>query len=327
MYKYVVDAMGGDLGAKVIVEAIKNYLKDHDDAYFYLVGNEEELASLKEENKVKIISSVSVMKMDATPLEAMRLKDSSMFIAFQTFMEEKADAIISAGGTGAFLSLATIKLRLIEGLRRAALIAPFPTLIKGKKTCLLDIGANNENSPEELVDFALMGKLYVESVYDVKDPKIYLLSNGTEEHKGSPLIKETHKLLKEKAFPGFMGNIEAREALNGSADVIVMDGFTGNVFLKSSEGMAKMMSSLIKKAFKRSLASKIGYLFSRKGFKELQETMDYKTTGGAMFLGVNGVVVKAHGSSDAYSFYHAIKVADALVKKDITKQIKEKMAL
>lgn len=327
MYKYVVDAMGGDLGAKVIVEAIKNYLKDHDDAYFYLVGNEEELASLKEENKVKIISSVSVMKMDATPLEAMRLKDSSMFIAFQTFMEEKADAIISAGGTGAFLSLATIKLRLIEGLRRAALVAPFPTLIKGKKTCLLDIGANNENSPEELVDFALMGKLYVESVYDVKDPKIYLLSNGTEEHKGSPLIKETHKLLKEKTFPGFMGNIEAREALSGTADVIVMDGFNGNVFLKSSEGMAKMMSSLIKKAFKRSLASKIGYLFSRKGFKELQETMDYKTTGGAMFLGVNGVVVKAHGSSDAYSFYHAIKVADALVKKDIIKQIKEKMAL
>ena len=325
MKKYVVDAMGGDNGSSIVVDAIKKYRSQNEDVFFFVVGNENELECLKNVDRIEIIPSKSIMKMDATPLEAMHMRDSSMYLAFETLINKKADAIISAGGTGAFLSLATIKLRLIEGLRRAALIAPFPTLQKGKKTCLLDIGANNENSPEELVSFAKMGKLYVEAVYDIKEPKIYLLSNGTEEHKGSPISKATYQLLKEQNFPGFQGNIEAREALNGEADVIVMDGFTGNVFLKSSEGMAKMMSSLIKKAFNRNLLTKIGYLFARKGFKELQETMDYKTTGGAMFLGVNGVVVKAHGSSDAYSFYHAIKVADALARKDIVSQIKEKM--
>ena len=148
-----------------------------------------------------------------------------------------------------------------------------------------------------------------------------LLSNGTEEGKGSPSGKLAYKLLKEKPF--FKGNIEARNALSGECDVVVCDGFTGNTFLKSSEGMAKMMSGMIKAAFKRNLFSKLGYLFVRKGIKEMSETMDYKSTGGAMLLGINGIVVKAHGNSDSYAFECAINVAYKLVKEDIVNRIKE----
>jgi glycerol-3-phosphate acyltransferase PlsX len=167
-----------------------------------------------------------------------------------------------------------------------------------------------------------MGKLYAQSVYGVKTPKTYLLSNGAEEGKGAPEVKEAYKLLKESIFEGFSGNIEARYALNGEADVVVADGFTGNIFLKSSEGIAKIMSGMIKKAFKKNLWTKLGYLHVRKGMKEMSETMDYKSAGGAMLLGINGNVVKAHGSSDTKSFYHALRVARKLSEYDVVNKIR-----
>ncbi len=321
MIKIVVDAMGGDNGSAVIVEAINNFLKDNNDVEITVVGKQEELSSL--EGKCRILDARDIVPMEAGALEVMRLKNSSMMVAIKTMKDEGLDAVVSCGSTGGFLSAATINLKMIPGVKRAALVAPFPTQIKGKNVVILDIGANNENSPEELVQFALMGRLYSKSVYNIEQPKVYLLSNGAEEGKGAPEVKEAYKLLKENNFEGFSGNVEARYALNGEADVVVADGFTGNVFLKSSEGIAKIMSGMMKKAFKKNLWSKIGYLHVRKGIKEMSDTLDYKNTGGAMLLGINGNVVKAHGSSDARAFYHALHVAKKLAEKDIVNEIKK----
>ena len=315
--RIAVDTNGGDNGSKVIVEAILNFLATHKDAEVVAFGNKSELSEL--EGKCEIVHAPDIIPMEAGPIEAMRMKNSSIYQMEQYAKEGKVDALISAGSTGGFLSLSTLILKNIPGVRRAALVAPFPTNIKGKKVVILDIGASNENSPEELVQFALMGSLYSKYILGVENPKFGLLSNGTESGKGSPVSKEAYKLLKD--HKDFIGNVEARDALSGKYDVLVSDGFTGNIFLKSSEGMAKMMSNMIKKAFKRNLWAKIGYLHVRKGIKEMSETMDYKSTGGAMLLGINGVVVKAHGNSDTYSFGCALDVAYKLVKSEIAKKI------
>ena len=314
-----VDLTGGDNGSKPIVPAILEFLNKNSDVEITAFGNKEELKEL--EGKCEVVHAPDVIPMEAGPLEAMRMKNSSIYMMAQYAKEGKLDAMVSAGSTGGFLSLSTLILKTIPGVHRAAFVAPFPTKIKGKKVVILDIGASNENSPEELAQFAVMGSLYSKYILGVQEPKVFLLSNGTEEGKGSPNGKLAYKLLKDK--PGFMGNIEARNALSGEADVVVTDGFTGNVFLKSSEGMAKMMSSMMKSAFKRNFWSKIGYLHVRKGIKEMTETMDYKSTGGAMLLGINGVVVKAHGNSDTYAFGCALNVVKKLVEEKLMDKIKE----
>ena len=319
MIRIGIDCTGGDNGSTPIIPAIKNFLAKNKDVSFVAFGNESELSELK--GICEIVHAPDVIPMEAGPLEAMRMKNSSIYQMAQYAKEGKVDAMVSAGSTGGFLSLSTLILKTIEGVHRAAFIAPFPTKIKGKKVVILDIGASNENSPEELAQFAIIGSLYSKYILGTEEPKVYLLSNGTEEGKGSPSGKLAYKLLKDK--PYFKGNIEARNALSGEADVVVTDGFTGNTFLKSSEGMAKMMSGMIKAAFKRNIFSKVGYLFVRKGIKEMTETMDYKSTGGAMLLGINGVVVKAHGNSDSYAFECAINVAHKLVKNNINDKIKE----
>ena len=321
MFKLAVDTMGGDLGSVEVVQAIKNFLSKNDDVEITAVGKAEELKSL--EGLCRIVDARDVVPMQAGALEVLRMKESSMMKAIKLVKEEGLDGVVSCGSTGAFLSASTITFKMIPGVKRAALVAPFPSNIKGKKVVILDVGANNENSAEELTQFALMGRLYCQAIYHLEEPKVYMLSNGTEEGKGSPEVKEASKILKANNFPGFYGNIEAKTALSGEADVVVTDGFTGNVFLKSSEGIAKFMGSMMKSAFKKNLWTKLGYLHVKKGINEISETMDYKTTGGAMLLGVNGVVVKAHGSSDALAFTHALDVAKNLAKNNILLKIKE----
>lgn len=319
MIRIAVDTLGGDNGSAPIVESILDYLKNNKDVEIVAVGKKEELKKL--EGKCEIVDAPDIVPMEAGPLEVMRMKNSSMFQTVSLAKEGKVDAIVSSGSTGGFLSSSTLLLKTIPGVNRAAFIAPFPTKIKGHYVVILDIGASNENSPEELKQFALMGALYSKHILGVEEPKVYLLSNGTEPKKGSPVGKEAYKLLTD--YPYFKGNIEARNALSGEADVIVTDGFTGNIFLKSSEGMAKMMAGFIKNAFKKNLWTKLGYLHVRKGIKEMTETMDYKSTGGAMLLGVNGVVVKVHGNADSWSMYCAINVAKKLVASDLRNKIKE----
>ena len=321
--RIAVDAMGGDNGSKPIVEAIKDFKKENQDVEIVVFGKEEELFELS--SIAKIVNAPEVVPMEAGALEVLRMKNSSMCKAISTMKEENYDAVVSCGSTGGFLSAATLILKTIPGVKRSALVTAFPTKIKGKKVVVLDVGASNDNSSEELRQFAYMGKAYNEALFNTKEPKTYLLSNGAEEHKGSPLVKETHKLLKEENFPGFMGNMEARDVLNGDADILVADGFSGNVLLKGMEGVAKMFGNMIKSAFKQNIWTKLGYLHVRKGFKNISETMDYKSTGGAMLLGINGVVVKAHGNSDAFSFYSALKVTKLMVSYDVVNKIKESL--
>lgn len=321
MKTIVVDMMGSDEGTKATVPGVLRFLKLHQDVEVIVVGKKEELTEL--EGHCEIIDAPDVVPMDVGAFEVMRMRKSSMMIALNTLIERKASAIVSAGSTGGFLTAATIKLKLIPGVERAALVSPFPTKIKDHKVTLLDLGANNENTPSQLLQFGILGSIYSQKLFGIKEPKIYLLSNGVEEEKGAPEVKEAHQLMKQKNLKGFMGNIEAREALNGTADVIVTGGFAGNIFLKGTEGTASMMSSMMKKAFKRNIFSKLGYLLCKKGIDEMRATMDYKSVGGAMLLGVNGVVVKGHGSSNAYSFSCALDLAYRMAQAEIVDRMKE----
>ena len=321
MVKLVIDMMGGDNGSKATVGAVKEFLKEIKDCEIVAVGDENELAEIKDQ--VTIIPSTQIVPMESTVMQAMKMKDSSMYKAVTAVMSEKADAVVSCGSTGAFLSLTSLMVKKIEGILRPALITPFPTKIDGKDVVLLDVGASNENSPQELVQFAKMGEAYYKGVYDKFEPNVYLISNGTEEGKGSPLMKETYQLL--KADPLFKGYIEGRDVFNGDADVVVFDGFTGNVFLKTSEGMAKFMGHLMKEAFQYNASCKIGYLFAKKGVKDLRSKMDYRRVGGALLLGVNTIAVKAHGNSDSYGFLNSMKIAYKLAKSGVVDRIKENL--
>lgn len=322
MIKFAVDCMGSDNGPEVVVEAINEFLKEYKDVFIYACGDQEKLKSLQNNDRVKILHTTEVVPMECGAMQVMRMRDSSMMKVFSIYEQEGISAAVSAGSTGGFLSLATLKLKLIDGVERAALTSPFPT-VKNKPVVVLDIGASNENKASHLVQFAKMGRIYCQCVFGLEDPKTYLLSNGTEEKKGSPEGKIAYSLLKEMNFPSFMGNMEGREALSGDADVIVSEGYTGNVFLKTTEGVAKMMSGMIKTAFKRNIFSKIGYLFAKKGFDEMSKTMNYKSFGGAILLGVNGVVIKAHGNSDAYSFRMALNLAYRMASTGIVERLKE----
>ena len=321
MVKIVVDMMGGDNGASASIAAVSKFLKEHDDVEFICVGDEKVLEPLKE--KVKIIPSTSVVPMECSVMQAMRDKESSVYKAVNATLSENADAVLSAGSTGAFLSLCTLIIKKIDGVDRPALITQFPTKIKGKYVVLLDVGASTENNANELFQFAKIGEAYYQAFYEEKHPNVYLICNGTEEGKGNALSKETYALLKgQENFKGYM---EARDVFTGKADVVVMDGFTGNIFLKGSEGMAKMMGGLMKDAFLSSLSSKIGYLFAKKGIKGMLETMNYKRVGGALLVGVNKVAVKAHGNADEESFYGSINVAYTSAKKQSVQRIKENL--
>ena len=276
------------------------------------------------EGLTSIVDCSDVMGMEDGALQIMRKKETSMIKAIESAKNSDIDGVVSAGSTGAFLTASTIYLKLIEGVQRAALVSPFPT--GGEKSVIiLDIGANNENTAEHLVEFAKMGRVFSKVYNDVESPRLYLLSNGAEEKKGSPIVKEAHQLLKNSNFEGFKGNMEARYVLSGEADVVVCDGFSGNIVLKGSEGTAKLFSNLLKQSFKKNIFTKIGYLLAKSGIDDLKKKMDYKTYGGAMLLGVNKVVVKGHGSSDARSFYHAIRVTYELIKKDMISKIKEEL--
>lgn len=321
--RLVIEMMGGDHGVKATIPAVVRFKKDYPSVELFAVGKAEELKEL--EGFATIVDARDVVKVDATPLEVLRAKESSLLKAINVVLEEKADAIISAGGTGPFLSAATLKLKLIPGVERAAILAPFPTKIKGKQVAILDIGASNENSANHLYQFALMGQIYAKAALNVPNPRTYLLSNGTEDSKGSPVVQEAFKLIKEKEVPDFYGHMEARDVLEGEADVVVADGFTGNVLLKSIEGASKVLMGGVKKAFKRNIFSKLGYLLAKRGFNDMAQTFDYKNTGGAILIGVNNVVVKAHGNSDPRGFYSALVVAYKMAHADIVNTVREGM--
>lgn len=322
MVKFVVDMMGGDNGPKPLMEAILKYLEVHKDMKFYCVGKIEELDLIKNNPNIEVIDARDVIAMEDAPMAAMKKKESSMIKAINTFKLEQADAVLSSGGTAAFLTGTTLLLGRLKGVKRPALVSPFPTVIKGQFTTILDIGANSVCTLEEMHQFALMGNVYHKAVFGVDIPKVMTLSNGTEDHKGTPLVQDTNKLLKEEKRINYLGNIEARNVLHGEADVVVCDGFNGNILLKSIEGTFTVVKNLLKSGFKSNPITMLGYVFSKKVVKNITETFNYKAVGGAMLLGINGVVVKAHGNSDVEGFTGALNVARKMVDKNIIENIK-----
>ena len=319
MKKIVIDMLGGDKGLDSSIPAVREFHSKYPDTELVLSGP---LEKLNEFDYATIIDAKEAVPMECGALEVLRHKESSLMKALAYMKENKTDGIVSAGSTGAFLSAATITLKKLPGILRPALVTAFPRLSEnGGHITMLDVGASNENTSEELVQFALMGSLYSQIVFGVKEPKVRLLSNGSEEGKGSPAGKEAYKLLKDDKKINFVGNVEGNAILTGDSDVIVSDGYSGNIMLKTTEGTAKGMGTLLKKAFKRSLLSKIGYLFSKKGIDEMKDTMNPKKVGGALLIGINGLAVKAHGNSDATAFFHALELMEKLAEGDILSKL------
>ncbi len=325
--KIVIDMMGSDLGPSGLIKAIDEFSKKHEDVIFYLVGKVNEFSEFNNRKNFSLINANDVITMDDNPLLAIKRKDSSMIKAIQTYKDEKADILISAGSTGAYLTAATFLIGRIKGIKRPGLVTPFPTMIKNKQVVLLDIGANNVNFKDELVQFAYMGKIYAKYICKIENPNTYLLSNGTEDHKGTETIQQTNKYLREINFENFKGNIEARDVLNGEADVVVTDGFSGNLFLKTCEGVFGIVSKLLKTGFKKNIKTKVGYLLSKSVIDNIKDTFNYKTTGGAMLLGIDGYVIKAHGNSDFEGFSGALNVAYNMKINEINKKIKQELNL
>lgn len=321
MVKLAIDAMSGDLGSKPVIEAVKAFIKNNKDVMLSVVGKEEELSELKEYSQIEIIDARDVMGMTEGILAVRRKKESSMFKAVQLVKNNEADAIVSCGNTGAYYASCMLFLKRIENVEKSCLMAALPTYNQ-KGVLMLDVGANAQNTPEQLVQFAVMGSIYASLVNGISQPKVALLNIGTEEKKGDEVHQTTFKLLKN-ANLNFVGNIEGREILDGQVDVVVTDGFSGNIALKSIEGTAKMVMKLLKETLMSSTSGKIGALIAKGSFKSLQETFDYRSAGGALMIGFDHPVIKAHGASDDKAFYNALVLAKKMVEADVVAKMKE----
>lgn len=322
MYKLSIDAMSGDLGSSIVVEACLSFLKTHKDVELYVTGKKEELSALFTQERVQIIDARDVVPMDAGIMSVRRKKDSSMVKAVTLANDGVVDGVVSCGSTGAFYTSAMLFLKRIEGVEKSCLMAILPTYNK-KGVAMLDVGANAENTPEQLKEFAIMGSVYAKNIRGIKDPKVALLNIGSESKKGDELHQKTYVLLSEEEKIHFTGNIEGRDLLLGDTDVVVTDGFSGNIALKTCEGVASIVMKMIKESMMSSLSGKIGALFAKSSLYALKDQFDYKSVGGALMMGFEKAVVKAHGASDAEAFENAMDLAYQMVKLDVVTQMKE----
>ena len=335
--KIILDAMGGDHAPQAPVLGAIQAAKDFG-AQITLVGKGDEILEVLRAagietlpEGVEIANADEVVDMHDDPANVIRKKkNSSMVIGLKMLSEDQGDAFVSAGSTGALLSGATLIVKRVKGVRRAAMGPVMPNKAGGK-TVILDCGANAECTAEFLLQFGLIGSLYAKKYLGVECPKVGLLNIGTEDSKGTPLQKEAYALLTEaheKGLLHFTGNVEARDVPLGAVDVVVCDGFAGNVLLKSIEGTAMFMGSLMKhKIFKRNIFSGIGYLFCKKGVDEVMKMLDYREIGGTQFLGIKKPVIKAHGSSDALAFRNAVKQAMSAAESDISAELEQNLRL
>lgn len=323
--KIAVDAFGGDHAPHEIVKGCVAAIQEIDDDII-MVGREQEIADVlrKEavpEGRITICNASEVIETGDHPVEAVRhKKDSSLVVSLRLVKEGKADAVVSAGNTGAYLAGAFRILGRMKGIKRPALTTVMPTVGKNPGV-LLDVGANADCRPQHLVQFAQMGSIYASSVLNIENPRVALLNIGAEEAKGNALTKEAHQLLKQENL-NFMGNIEPRYVLSGSADVVVCDGFTGNVVIKLIEGTASTLFSMLKQVFFKSFATKLAAGILKPGLQSIKNQMDYSAYGGAPFLGIDGVVFKAHGSSDRVAIANCIKAASRYLSAGVNDKIK-----
>ena len=325
-----LDAMGGDNAPQIIVDGAAQSKIRYPDIKFSFFGNKNKLlpllSSLKTLKDSQIIHTDEIISANQKPSIAVRKgKNSSMGLAIQSVKTGQTDAIVSAGNTGALMAMTKLFLRPIEGITRPAIAAYFPT-IRGE-SCMLDLGANIECDAKNLVQFAFMGQAFANIVMGVNNPSISLLNIGEEEQKGLDYIKEASQILtKLKDQMNYTGFIEGDKIAQGISDVIIADGFSGNVSLKTAEGTALLVTSYLKKALSSSLSSKIGYLFAKRAINDFKLQMDPRKYNGAVFLGLNGVAVKSHGGTDAFGFANAICVAIDMVKYNFISDLKKKIS-
>lgn len=326
MVTIAIDAMGGDFGPEPIVKGCVQALKKKKFNPI-LVGKKDEILSLLPKSyrdKISIVEAEDIISMHDAATDAVKRKESTIYKAVELVKNGEAQGIVSAGHSGATMTLATLRLGRLQGVLRPALVTLMPTK-SGRRSVVLDVGANVDSKPEHLAQFAVMGGCYAEDVLNIKEPSIGLLANGEEDSKGNELTKATFKLL--KGYRGFKGNVEGSDIFNGSCDVITCDGFVGNLVLKASEGVASTISALIKDYIRKSPVAITGALLMRKVFKLLKKEIDYAEVGGAPLIGIKGCAIVSHGKSNAKAIenaiYQAIRYVDTGVNKHIEARITE----
>ena len=326
MVKIAIDAMGGDFGPEPIVKGCIQALKKKKFIPI-LVGKKSEILPLlpkRYRDKISIVECDDVISMSDAATDAIKRKNSTIYKAVELVKNGEADGVVSAGHSGATMTLATLRLGRLKGISRPALITFMPTR-DGKRTTVLDVGANVDSKPEHLVQFAIMGGCYSNHVMGVKNPRIGLLANGEEKSKGNEVTKEAYKQL--DGYEGFIGNVEGGDIFNGSCDVVTCDGFIGNLVLKTSEGVASTISGLIKDYIRKSPIAITGALLMRKVFKLLKKEIDYAEIGGAPLIGIKGCAIVSHGKSNAKAMenaiYQAIKYVDTHVNEHIQEKLQE----
>jgi len=326
MWKIAVDAMGGDHAPEQIIKGALDALSDNSDIEIIFTGSRDVIKKygVKEDNRVKIINTTQEISNNEDALKAIREKsDSSLIVGLNLVKSGDADAFITAGSTGAFMSGALFNVGRIKGIHRPALAPILPT--KTGRAILIDCGANADVKDEYLAQFALMGSVYMENVLGVKNPRVGLVNIGAEEKKGNEQYRRVHQLLKNTPDINFIGNAEARDCLAGVADVLVCDGFTGNILLKSTEGTANYIMGLLKAELTKNLFRKLAALTLKGAFKAIKGSLDYREYGGAPLLGINGCVIKAHGSSNAYAFSKAVEQAINYLDGNVAGVIKSRI--
>ncbi len=329
--KIVVDAFGGDYAPQEIVKGCINALQENQELNLVLVGDKDKITACLEENvfvsdRMEIVHAPDIITMNEVPTVAIRTKKNSSIVVAYDYLKQNDDAValISAGSTGATLTGGVLKLGRIRNITRPALAPILPTM-NDNGTMLLDAGANAECKPENLLDFAIMGNEYMKAM-GVENPRIALLNIGTEEEKGSEMIKEAYALLKNSNL-NFVGNIESRDILRGIVDVVVADGFSGNVVLKSIEGTAEILFGEIKDLTRTNLKNKVGALLLKKGLYAMKRKYDYRKVGGAPLLGVSKIVLKCHGNSKADSIATTIKQAYTLAENKMIEKVKKAVSI
>ena len=333
--KIILDAMGGDNAPEAAVLGALDAAKDFG-AQITLVGRGEAILEVMRKHKISdlpegvdIANADDVVDMHDDPMDVVRKrKDSSMVVGLKMLSDGMGDAFVSAGSTGALLTGATLIVKRVKGIRRAAMAPSMPTKTGGK-VIICDCGANAECTPEFLQQFAIVASLYCQKTLGVANPRVGLLNIGTEDSKGTALQLATYPMLqklREQGVINFVGNVEGRQVPLGDVDVVVCDGFSGNVLIKSIEGTAMFMGSALKKMFKKNLGSKLGYLLCQSGVKDMMKLLDYREIGGTQFLGIKKPVIKAHGSSDALAFRNAVRQAMEAAKGDFVADLEQSLA-
>jgi len=325
MIKIAIDAMGGDFGPEPIIEGVIAALDERgQDFKPILVGDKEELLSHIPEyylNQVEFVESSDVILMSDNATNALKRKESSIYKAVELVRNKEADAVLSAGHSGATMTVATLRIGRLKNVSKPALATLMPNSNESK-TLVLDVGAVVDCKPQNLYEFGVMGKAYTQQILNIDSPRVGLLANGEEDSKGNELTKSSFSLLKE--IDGFVGNIEGRDVFNGNVDVVVCDGFTGNILLKVSEGVVSTIFDMMKKNIKKSIPAKFGALLMKKRvFKNLKKQLDYAEYGGAPLLGVDGCAIISHGSSNAKAIKNAIYQAISFSQSDVNNTIEK----